>query len=149
MNIHLLADKFWKSIEKDGQTEPVQFEKIAGRKNRKQLERDLNYAKNFYAKYKGSLAGHRKASDDLAAIIDKESTELEKAKKDINRCYDVLRNMDLHDIHEIRMIEDDVGYVRGGRLHRLEDNNLVPFRRKQVVDDLEDGADELLASLED
>lgn len=132
----------------------------AGRKHRKQLEKDLAYAKDIYNKHRMSLDQHEKSHADLASVIDKERKEVSRYREDIMKCYDVLKNMDLHNIQEVRFMNDDVGYVKGKRLFRLDENQaLVPFKRKKAPDelDIEDDeseedeltADELLASLVD
>lgn len=132
-----------------------------GRKHRKQLGRDLAYAKDTYNKHRVSLDLHEKTHADLASVIDKERKEVSKHRAEILRCYDVMKNMDVHNIQEVRFINDDVGYVKGKRLFRLDENQaLVPFKRKKPIDDLdldieddesmaddEFTADDLLASL--
>jgi hypothetical protein len=106
------------------------------------------------------LDQHEKSHADLASVIDKERKEVSRYREDIMKCYDVLKNMDLHNIQEVRFMNDDVGYVKGKRLFRLDENQaLVPFKRKKAPDelDIEDDeteedeltADELLASLVD
>lgn len=133
----------------------------AGRKHRKQLEKDLAYAKDIYNRHRSSLDLHEKSHADLASVIDKERKEVARHREEIMRCYDVLKNMDLHNIQEVRFMNDDVGYVKGKRLFRLDENQaLVPFKRKKVMDELgideedeenmaedEFTADDLLASL--
>lgn len=131
----------------------------AGRKHRRQLEKDLSYAKDIYNKHRTSLNQHEKSHADLGSIIDRERKEVARHREDIMRCYDVLKNMDLHDIQEVRFMNDDVGYVKGKRLFRLDENQaLVPFKRKKpdeldIDDELEEEeendptVDELLASL--
>lgn len=155
-DIYLLADKFLQAVET---VEPTQVKVAAGRKNRKQLERDLAYAKDYYARHRLSLDGHERAFKDLNSIMDRERKEVERAKADINRGYDVLKNMDLYDVQEVRFMNDDVGYVRKGRLFKLDEtNNLIPFRRKRPEDEMELGpedseieedpeADDLLSAL--
>ncbi len=153
-NIYLYADEYFKLV-KGNESEIPQIKVAAGRKNRKQLERDLAYAKDCYTKHKASLEAHQAASEDLSSVIDRESKEVERSRKDILSAYDVLRTMDLHDVHEVRFMNDDVGYVKNKRLFRLEDDNLVPFKRKKTEEEMEsdleadDGIDELLATLTD
>lgn len=161
-DIYTLAEHFAKSASI---AEPLQIKLAAGRKHRKQLEKDLAYVKNVYTRHRSSLDSHERAHSDLSSIIDKERKNVAKSREEIMRCYDVLKNMDLHDIQEVRFMNDDVGYVKGKRLFRLDENQaLVPFKRKKqdeldldmdlgLSDDeeLEDEftADDLLASLVD
>lgn len=141
-SIYLLADEFLKAVEAS-ESAPKQMKVAAGRKNRKQLERDLAYAKDYYSKHRMSLDNHERANKDLSSIIDRERKEVDRARSDINRAYDVLKNMDLHDVQEVRFMNDDVGYVRKGRLFKLDDTNtLVPFRRKRPEDELDFGPEE-------
>lgn len=157
-NIYILADNFLKAVEKTGAEDLPQVKIAAGRKNRKQLERDLAYAKDIYSKRRSALEESERRSKDLQSIIDRDSKEVERTRADIMRCYDTLKNMDLHDIHEVRFMNDDIGYVKNKRLFRLDDNALVPFKRKKPEDELFNGleedkedeldaSDELLASL--
>ena len=157
-DIYTLAKEF--AALADGSTTTV-IKLAAGRKHRKQLEKDLGYAKEVYNKYRTSLENHEKSHSDLSSVIDKERKEVARHREDIMRAYDVMRNMDIHDIQEVRFMNDDVGYVKGKRLFRLDENQaLVPFKRKKVDDlDLEMAdedeelpeddftADDLLASL--
>lgn len=156
-DLYTLAQKFATLVA----AESLPVVKIAaGRKHRKQLEKDLAYAKDIYNKHRMSLDQHEKSHADLASVIDKERKEVSRYREDIMKCYDVLKNMDLHNIQEVRFMNDDVGYVKGKRLFRLDENQaLVPFKRKKAPDelDIEDDeteedeltADELLASLVD
>lgn len=156
-DLYILAQKF--AALAAGESIPV-VKIAAGRKHRKQLEKDLAYAKDIYNKHRSSLDQHEKSHSDLASAIDKERKEVSRYRADIMRCYDVLKNMDLHNIQEVRFMNDDVGYVKGKRLFRLDENQaLVPFKRKKMEDelDIEDDsemedeltADDLLASLVD
>jgi len=135
--------------------------KTAARKNRKQLEKDLSYAKDFYTKKRNSLNSHKKTYDELTSLIEKENTDVEKTKEEINKIYDVLRNMDLYDISEVRFLNDDVGYVKNRRIYKLDKNKeLVPWKKKDEEEDSseeasgeedenlsDDDADDLFASL--
>lgn len=118
----------------------------AGRRPRKQLEKDLAYAKDIYNKHRTSLTQHEKAHADLGSIIDRERKEVSRHREDIMKCYDVLRTMDLHDVAEVRFhASGDVGYVKNNRLFRLnEAGELVPFKRKRDFfdEDLEEGLEE-------
>lgn len=154
-NIYLLADQFDKLVASP------QVKVAAGRKNRKQLERDLAYAKKYYSENRAALDQHKRTSEDLMSVIDRKTKEVDSARADIMRAYDALKNMDLHDVQEVRFIGDDVGYVKKKRLFRLDDKNqLVPFKKKKPEDDFDleldddvedaddnDGTDDLLASL--
>lgn len=158
-DLYTLAEKFAAKISRN--SNPVV--KIAGgRKHRKQLEKDLSYIKDCYNKQRSSLSMNEKAHADLSAAIDKERKDVARRREEIMKFYDVLRNMDLHDVHEVRFLNNDVGYVKGKRLFRLDENQaLVPFKRKKTIEDeleeetdMEDGedeltADDLLASLVD
>lgn len=157
-DIYTLAKEFV-ALASNNQEVPV-VKLAAGRKQRRQLEKDLAYAKDIYNRHRSSLDSHEKAHSDLACVIDKERKEVARHREDIMRCYDVLKNMDLHNIQEVRFMNDDVGYVKGKRLFRLDENQaLVPFKRKKPVDELgldmeedealedEFTADDLLASL--
>lgn len=159
-DIYTLAEEFSKLA---GVSQTPRVKLAAGRKHRKQLEKDLAYVKNIYTQHRASLDSHEKAHSDLSSVIDKERKNVAKSREEIMRCYDVLRNMDLHGIQEVRFMNDDVGYVKGKRLFRLDENQaMVPFKRKKP-DDLgldDDGeeddepedeftADDLLASLVD
>lgn len=150
-----LANEFYSEAKSDESA--VQVKLAAGRKNRKQLEKDLAYAKDVYQKRRNALLQHQKSHADLAAAIDRETKDVERTRAEINKVYDVLRNMDLHDIQEVRFLNDDVGYVRNRRIYKLDDSHsLVPWRKKMEsqadedamsVDDVDSAADELLASL--
>lgn len=149
-----LANEFYETT-KSGETEQVKL--AAGRKNRKQLEKDLAYAKDVYQKRRSALMQHQRTHADLAAAIDRETKDVDRTRAEINKVYDVLRNMDLHDIQEVRLMNDDVGYVRNRRIFKLDpEQNLVPWRKKtdneadddaMSVDDVDSAADELLATL--
>lgn len=161
-DIYTLADEFAALTSESTSKNPPVVKLAAGRKHRKQLEKDLAYAKDVYNRHRSSLDLHEKAHSDLASVIDKERKEVARHREEIMRCYDVLKNMDLHNIQEVRFMNDDVGYVKGKRLFRLDENQaLVPFKRKKQVDELgldieedddsmaedEFTADDLLASL--
>lgn len=137
-----------------------QVKLAAGRKNRKQLEKDLAHASDVYRKRRMALDAHQRSARDLAAAIDRETKDVEHHKAEINKVYDVLRNMDIHDIQEVRFVNDDVGYVKNRRIYKLDDKfTLVPWRKKtspeneeeaMSVDDMDNSeADDLLASLMD
>lgn len=151
-NLYSLADQFYNLAVKGEEASSVQI-KLAGRKNRKQLEKDVSYAKDKFNKSKSSLENNKRIARELAALIDRDTKEVERTKSEIMKGYDVLRNMDLHDVHEVRFVNDDVGYVKKNRLFRLDDNSLVPFRSKkegeeEEVNDAADAEfDTLLATL--
>lgn len=105
--------------------------KTAGRKNRKQLEKDVAFAKDTHNKRKSSLSQHKADLERLQSLIEQEEQELSSSRKDIMRAYDVMRNMDLHDIAEVRYINDDVSYIKNNRLFRLDKDDLVPFKSKK------------------
>jgi hypothetical protein len=140
-DIYTLAEQFLNLIERKGSTVDPSTDLVkvaAGRKHRKQLEKDLAYAKDVYNKRRLSLESHEKTHSDLASVIDKERNDVARHRADIMRCYDVMRNMDVHNISEVRFMNDDVGYVKGKRLFRLDENQaLVPFKRKKQLDELD------------
>ncbi len=147
-NILSQAEEFYQlAVEGDKSSFEGQI-KLAGRKNRKQLEKDVSFAKDRYAKSKASLEARRRAAKDLAAQIDSDTKEVERTKNEILKGYEVLKNMDLHDVHEVRFVNDDVGYVKKNRLFRLDDNAaLVPFRSKKEEEDAASSEDEELDNL--
>lgn len=155
--LYLLANSFLKAVaSSDLKTEaagrPLSVKVTSGRKNRRQLEKDLAQAKDRYSKTRTSLEAHQRTARDLAAIIERESYEVEKTRADINRAYDVLRNMDLHDVNEIRFIGDDVGYIKNRRIYRLNDSDMVPFKKKMELDNVDAPSEkpsELLGGLPD
>lgn len=157
-NVYALAKQFAILTADDSKNKGSVVKLAAGRKHRKQLEKDLSFAKDTYNRHRASLDLHEKAHSDLSSVIDKERKEVARHREEIMRCYDVMRNMDIHNIQEVRFMNDDVGYVKGKRLFRLDENQaLVPFKRRKPVDelDMEEGenmedefsADDLLASL--
>lgn len=161
-DIYALAKEF-ADLTAQESTSPPMVKVAAGRKHRKQLEKDLHSAKGVYDRHRANLDLHEKAYADLASVIDKERKAVGRYREDIMRCYDVMKNMDLHNIQEVRFMNDDVGYVKGKRLFRLDENQaLVPFKRRKPTDELgldmeevedegmnedEFSADDLMASL--
>lgn len=147
-DLYILAEKFAAKISQS--SSPV-VKTAGGRKHRKQLEKDLAYIKDVYNKRRASLAANEKSHADLSSAIDKERKEVAKHREEIMRCYDVLQNMDLYDIQEVRFMNDDIGYVKGKRLFRLDENQaLVPFkRRKTIEDELETDVEENASNEED
>lgn len=159
-DLHLLIDEFF---EKAAESSSEDLEKRASKRmTAKQLRMQLEKDKQAYQKSKAALEAHERAHSDMAAVIDRERKEVERTRSSIMRGYDVLRNMDIHDIQEVRFFNDDVGYVKKNRIFAPDDNGaLVPFHKKKrkeeepdslFVDDLDDldmSADELLASLND
>lgn len=166
-DLYSFAEQFLKLVESEGSDEDSDSlnVKLAGRQNRKQLQKNLELAKKKYLKFKSSVESNHKISDDLASVIDHDSKEMESARKDVMRAYDVLKNMDLVDSNEVKfMANDDVGYVKNKRIYKLEVDDtgnvsLAPFKRKKKVeeevyedddDDTADAdADELYATLVD
>lgn len=169
-NMFNLAEKFVKLVESD--SNPDETIKLAKRENRKMLEKKLRDAKQTYDARRVSLQGKRKIYEDMASVIDKETGEMNEAKKYMQKAYGILQNMDLVDAHEVRIFpnSDDVGFVKNHRIYRLklDDNGeieLEPFRKKQLPPDDNDldmamddddgaeqdllDADELLTSLID
>lgn len=136
-DIYTLAEEFAALTAEGSNRQDAPVVKLAaGRKHRKQLEKDLAFAKDVYNKHRSSLDLHEKAHADLASVIDKERKEVARHREEIMRCYDVMRNMDIHNIQEVRFMNDDVGYVKGKRLFRLDENQaLVPFKRKKPAED--------------
>lgn len=139
MDIYKLAQKF----AKETSPEPDPILKIAaGRKHRKQLEKDLAYAKEIYKKHLQNLTGHERSYADLGAVIDKEKKQVDKYKAEMLKCYDVLKAMDLNDVAEVRFHSNgDVGYVKNNRLYKLQDGELVPYKRKRQIDEEFEEAD--------
>lgn len=162
-DIYTLAEEFAALTSEAAENSGTPVVKLAaGRKHRKQLEKDLAYTKDLYHKHRTSLESHEKAHADLSSVIDKERKQVEQYRKDIMRCYDVIRTMDLNDVAEVRFHSNgDVGYVKNNRLFRLDDDGkLTPYKRKatNLNDELEDepesdlenesyDADDLLNSL--
>lgn len=151
-----LANKFYEMAkEADGSSAEPQVKLAANRKNRKQLEKDLAHAKDIFRKRCLQLNSNKGVAADLASAIDRDSKEVDRTRAEIKKIYEVLQNMDLHDIQEVRFLNEDVGYVRNRRIYKLDDtHSLVPWKKKQEgdedamsVDDIDAAADELLASL--
>lgn len=132
--IDKVADRFLRIIE--AKEKPSN---LLGRKTRKQLSKDLSSSKDVYSKVRSSLAAKQKAYDDLGTQIESENKILERAKKDVSSCYDVLKNMDLVDCNEVKFMPDDeVCYVQKQRLYRLvkdkDSGHLVlePYKKKYL-----------------
>lgn len=144
MDINDFVDHFQALVT--GETEDNSRLKFAGRKNRKQLTKDLQKAKDKYIKLKTSLEEKHLAAKDIASVIDRDSKQMEAAKSDVLKAYDILKNMDLVDSNEVRFTGKDVGYIKNKRVYRLEVDDtgnvsLQPFKKKKV-DDLEDAEEE-------
>ena len=149
-NIYLLADKFMRAVEKTGAEESSLTKEAAGRQTRKNIEKNLAQAKATYAKHRALLEGHKRMAEELAGVIGREQKIVDDAKENIQRLYDAMKNMDLHDVNEVRFINNDVGYVRGGRLYRLDNNELKTTADElnlEMEDDDTMATDDLLASL--
>ncbi len=108
--------------------------KTAARKSRKQLQKDLNDAKNHFTNARMDLAQKKKVFRELGESIRSQEEAMGNAKKNVLKTYDILKNMDLMDLNEVRMVGDDVGYVKNQRIYRLEDRDgdfeLVPWKKK-------------------
>lgn len=136
-DLYTLAEKFAAKISQPSNS----VVKIAGgRKHRKQLEKDLSYIKDCYNRQRSSLSMNEKTHADLSAAIDKERKEVARRREEIMRFYDVLRNMDLNDVSEVRFHSSgDVGYVKNNRLFKLDESgSLVPYKRKKDIDNVAD-----------
>lgn len=172
-NIYRLVNDFVSMVEKTSE-EPLQNIKLAGRENRKMIEKKLQNAKQVYDQRRLSLQGKRKTYEDMASIIDRETTDMNQARDYMRKAYDVLKNMDLVDSNEVRIFpnNDEVGYVKNRRIFRLKIDDegnveLEPFKKKNLSKDDPDmdmvdedyaddsaeedllNADELLSSLID
>lgn len=152
MDIYLLANRFSKLVAGEENVSNVSNAsnvKIAGRENRRAIEKKLRDAKQVYDTRRLSLQGKRKQYEDMASVIDKETNDMNSARDYMRKAYDILKNMDLVDSNEVRMYSDDVGYIKKNRIYRLKLDDhgnveLEPFRRKQLpVEDAELGADDL------
>jgi hypothetical protein len=112
----------------------VELMKIAARKDKKQLQKDLNQAKDRFNKSRTSLVDKERMFRQLGEEIKAAREDMGSARKEVLKTYDVLKNMDLLDLNEVRMVGDDVGYVKNQRIYRLEDRDgeleLTPWRKK-------------------
>lgn len=122
-----------------------QLSKVAARKSRKQLQKDLNDSKDRYNRTRMSLAEKKRLFKELGEQIRAGEAEASSAKKDVLKTYDILKNMDLLDLQEVRMVGDDVGYVKNHRIYRLEDKDgdfdLVPWKKKMDAEPTEEEFD--------
>lgn len=143
--------------------------KSAKRENRKSIEKKLRDAKNVYDVKRISLQDKRKHYEDLACVIDGETKEMKQAKDYIRDAYEILHNMDLLGLNEVKVMDnDEPGYIQRSRIFRIkkdEDGNLelVPYKNKNKQEEvkLEEGenpseenhedldVDELLKSLQE
>jgi hypothetical protein len=164
-DLELLLNEFAEKVAQEESSESLEPKLASKRMTAKQLRMQLEKDKAAYMKARMALESHEAAHADMASVIDREKEDVKRNRANIMKGYEVLRNMDLHDIQEVRYINDDVGYVRKNRIFVPDENDvLVPFHRKKrkeeepdsvFVDDIDDydsldaDADSLLESLID
>lgn len=128
--------------------------KIAARKDKKQLQKDLNAAKDRFNRTRSTLTDKERLFRQLGEEIKADREGMHGARKEVLKTYDVLKNMDLLDLNEVRMVGDDVGYVKNQRIYRLEDKDgeleLTPWKKKMEEEGCEEpfNPDDLFDALE-
>lgn len=132
-----LADQFLKIVEAKNKSDKSD---LSGRMNRKMLLKKLEEAKVAHSKGKAALNENVQARNKLDEVIQHQTKAVEKARKDVMSCYDVLKNMDLVDSNEVRFMPDEVCYVMNSRLFVLRKNKetgeqeLIPYRKAKSSD---------------
>lgn|SRR5574343_370856 len=154
-NITKLADQFLQMVERES---PLPTKVAAGgRLSKKTISKQLEKDRNNYNTLRLSVEQKEKSLKDLNEALDRDRKDLQSCRTNVLKAYEVLKNMDLVDSNEVKMMGEDVGYIKNKKMYRLEtdkDGNVVlaPFKKKkdEPEEELEEesfSTDDLLASL--
>lgn len=116
--------------------EYLELSKTAARENRKTILKRLERSKKIYDQNRLELARKQKVYDGLGSELDQHKKDLNHARDDVHEAYDILRNMDLVDVNEVKLVDGkEVAYVKDKRLFKIIHENgeakLEPYRRKE------------------
>lgn len=113
--------------------------RFSGKKNRKDIQKYLEKVQMTYRGVSDKLHLTLRQSEALAKIIEQLQTAVESAQEDMEKCYDMLKVMDLTGVKEVVISEDsnDIFYVKDGKKHTYSGGKLEPKARKKDMN-LED-----------
>lgn len=128
--LDILTERFFKVA-----STPIVKEAKGGVKTRQRLMKEVQDAKDGHGRTARELEEKRKQYAVLGENIKRLEKDVSDARTHLKRNYDILHNMDISDCNAVKwMADDDVAYVKGGKLFRIEEKDgemhLVPYKKK-------------------
>jgi len=126
------------------------MEPLKGKKSKKEVQKAYMDAKKLYDGVAAELRKAKGQLGELQSFVDENEARECGARKEMQRCSDLLRNMDFSNADAVRVgkEDEDVAYSCDGKWchYNAEYNKLEPYKKKEKaeeVQDVQDAEDEL------
>jgi seryl-tRNA synthetase len=117
-------------------------EKLRGKKNRKDVEKQLAKLKKQYTIVFTDLKNAKQQVEKLNSFVSEHEEKEGLTRSEMKRLHDILKNMDFSGAEEVRMgsDEDDVAYIIDGKAknYNADTHEVSDYKRKKEQDDVND-----------
>jgi hypothetical protein len=108
----------------------IVLEKLFGKRTRKDIEKQLNFARVSYDENYRELKAAETELEKITRIAEDRRAKMQLAKDEIRNCYEYLHQMDLISSDAIKIDKDNVSYAKNNRwFHMNEDQSLIPYKQ--------------------